>query len=41
MTDASDTWASAWRRLNSKPDQVRVRYLRFVMWVTRNQQPEF
>lgn len=41
MTDPSDTWASAWRRLNSKPNQVRVRYLRFVMWVTRNQQPEF
>lgn len=41
MPDSSDSWAAAWRRLNSKPDAVRARYLRFVQWLNRNQQPLF
>lgn len=41
MPDPSDSWAAAWRRLNAKPAAVRVRYMRFVQWLTRNQSPLF
>lgn len=41
MADPSDTWAAAWRRLNSKSDAIRARYFRFVQWLTRNQLPLF
>lgn len=41
MTDPSDTWAAKKRRLNSKTDAVRVRYYRWVMYLTRNEQLPF
>ncbi|WP_457325106.1 hypothetical protein [Roseateles sp. P5_E11] len=41
MTDPSDTWAAARQRLNDKPARVRVRFLRWCLWLMRNQPTPF
>lgn len=39
MSDAD--WLAAYERLNNKPARVRVRYLRWRLWLMRNQEPAF